>query len=181
MKKISIILLVLISFFFQSCGDLREIQINDISVTPVDKEEIVVGDEIELKFKYLSVDKTVSQIGIQIDVKRKDETETYPWKYLGYNPFVDFEDYRKRNSEYIVEKYTYDYPSECSIYFHFKGSKALSGDETLSLRVNEPGEYCVHIYIYDKTPVATSLVWNCDSEITFKVNPATEESTPAEE
>ena len=179
MKKLSIILLVLISFFFQSCEHLREIQITEFSV---DKEEYTVGEEIKLNFQYLAVDKDVSEIAIQIDVVKKDETETNQWKYLEYNPFTDsFPNFIKDNSKYIVEGSTDCWEGWGTIVFRFKGAKALSGDETLSLKVKEEGEYYISIRIYDKTSFTTTLAWNCDSEITFKVNPATEESTPAEE
>ena len=66
-------------------------------------------------------------------------------------------------------------------YYSFLDSKALSGDETLSLKVKDAGEYDISIRIYDRTSFSTTLLWNCDSETSFKVSPSTEETTPTVE
>ena len=185
MKKLLILLLVLISLCFQSCGDARKIEITDISVTPVDKEECFAGDELRLNFKYWAEDRNISRIGIQLDIEKKEETETYSWKHLRYNPFAEsdyFQTYIENNRGYIVEN-SINYSKNLSLmtYYSFLDSKALSGDETLSLKVNEEGEYRIHIGIKDESPFAGPSAWICDRIITFKVNPPTEASPTAVE
>ena len=184
MKKISILLLVLISFFTQGCMDERDIQINDISVCSVDNGECIAGKELKLNFKYWAEARDSSEIGIQIDIEKKDETETHEWNDLSYNAFAEsnyFNTYTETNSEYIVENSTNCSENKSTIWYSFKGSKALSGDESLSLTVREEGEYCIKIRIRDESRVTSHLVWNCYSEIDFKVNPSTEASTPTVE
>ena len=177
MKRIIILSLVLISFFAVSCGSPREIEITDISVTPVDKKEIFAGDVIHFNFKYLAEARDSSEIGIQIDMFEKDETEPDSWKYLKYNPFAEFfQAYIDDNSEYIVENSTNcDTDWSLMTYYSFKGAKGLFGDETLSLKVDKEGEYRITVSIKDESRVISSLAWNCHSECEFHVSKKNDE------
>ena len=182
MKKISILLLILISFFTQGCMDEREIQITDISVCSVDNGECMAGKELILNFKYWAEARDTSEIGIQISIQKKDETEAHEWNYLDYNPFANYlQNYTEKNSEYIVENSPYCSSSWSTMYYSFKGSKALSSDESVIFKVKDAGEYFIRICIKDESRVTSPLVWNRDSEIEFKVNPATEETMPTVE